>query len=426
MEAMKPQFEEVGKLSNKKSKEILDFEPLALQNELIEGAGKELNNIAKSSEESIGKQLRAIKQSISDFNFILGKIDDVSKNANEVHRSMDAVVSETRGCADQLSEVINQMSILEDQFVSIDDLLKTINSIADQTNLLALNATIEAARAGESGKGFAVVATEVKELSKTTKRANENIQKTLVQIGTSIDNLSSSVKASNQNMVDTMKIVENTKTSVVNIHSQTDEFQKSIHSSLSSFVELDDSSQKVENEVGELKTIGETFTFLLELMDVQGLLNKSTDPLTRLLPIVENSTFKDENRFINVEPEYVLGDDDILISATDTSGRITFANNQFYEVAEYEQGSLVGKPHNVIRHPDMPKTAFADLWAIIGSGKLWQGYVLNRGAKGRVYWVKATVFPCYRNGQIIGYISIRTKPSKESIEQAKSAYRLVK
>jgi aerotaxis receptor len=86
----------------------------------------------------------------------------------------------------------------------------------------------------------------------------------------------------------------------------------------------------------------------------------------------------------------------------------------------------VGKPHNIIRHPDMPKTAFSDLWSLISAGKLWQGFVINRGAKGIVYWVRAMVFPCYRNGQIVGYISIRTKPSKESIVEAKAAYRLVK
>lgn len=425
MEAMKPKLVEAVK-KNTNSSEIVDFDPLALQSELIGGAGKELSDISKSSEVSIGKQLRAIKQSINDFNFILEKIDDVSKNANEVHLSMDNVVSETKGCANQLDEVLRQMTVLEEQFVSIDELLKTINSIADQTNLLALNATIEAARAGESGKGFAVVATEVKELSKTTKVANEKIQTTLDKIGTSIETLSHSVKTSNENMMDTMKIVENTKVSVVNIHTKTDEFQKSIHNSLSSFEELDESSAKVENEVGELKTIGETFTYLLELMDVQGLINKSIDPLVRLLPIVEQSQFKDEKRFTSIEAEYTLEEDDILISATDVSGRITFANNKFYEVAEYEQGSLVGKPHNIIRHPDMPKTAFADLWNQISAGKLWQGYVLNRGASGRVYWVRAMVFPCYQGGQIVGYISVRTKPSKESIEKAKGAYRLVK
>ncbi|MCB1185145.1 hypothetical protein KDM41_17130, partial [bacterium] len=73
--------------------------------------------------------------------------------------------------------------------------------------------------------------------------------------------------------------------------------------------------------------------------------------------------------------------------------------------------------------PDMPKTAFADLWATIRSGKMWQGFVLNRGAHGRVYWVRAMVFPCYRGRNLEGYISVRTKPSRADIERAIAAYR---
>jgi len=79
----------------------------------------------------------------------------------------------------------------------------------------------------------------------------------------------------------------------------------------------------------------------------------------------------------------------------------------------------------VIRHPDMPKTAFADLWAVIQAGKTWQGYVKNRSQHGRGYWVKANVFPCFENGKIVGYISIRTKPNRARINQAIEAYRRV-
>jgi hypothetical protein len=79
----------------------------------------------------------------------------------------------------------------------------------------------------------------------------------------------------------------------------------------------------------------------------------------------------------------------------------------------------------VIRHPDMPRSAFADLWAVIKSGKLWQGYVANRSKTGRIYWVKANVFPCYERGQIVGYISIRTKPDPTAVRKAIEAYRLV-
>jgi len=164
---------------------------------------------------------------------------------------------------------------------------------------------------------------------------------------------------------------------------------------------------------------------LLELMAMQGVVCESMNPLERLLPLVEASSFRAPDRFTRPEQEYVMREDDILISATDTRGVITFANNCFYRVAEYEPGELVGQPHNVIRHPDMPRAAFADLWNTINSGKLWQGYVANRTKSGGVYWVKANVFPCYERGQIVGYLSIRTKPEAEFVRKAKDAYRLV-
>lgn len=101
------------------------------------------------------------------------------------------------------------------------------------------------------------------------------------------------------------------------------------------------------------------------------------------------------------------------------------ADEQLSIVAEYQPGELVGKPHNVIRHPDMPKTAFADLWAVIKTGKLWQGYVANHSRTGRRYWVKANVFACFENGKTVGYISIRTKPEPVLVKKAIEAYRLV-
>ncbi|MBP7843216.1 MAG: PAS domain-containing protein [Proteobacteria bacterium] len=188
---------------------------------------------------------------------------------------------------------------------------------------------------------------------------------------------------------------------------------------------MDENSYVLENDISELSTISKTFSYLVEIIKSQGLLNESLDPLQRLGPVVETSAFKALERFTKVEEEYELTEEDILISATDTKGVITFANSVFYRIAQYENGTLMGKPHNIIRHPDMPKTAFVDLWNLIKAGKLWQGYVLNRGKLGRVYWVKATVFPCFEKGQCVGYLSIRSKPSRQAIETAKKAYRLV-
>jgi PAS domain S-box-containing protein len=180
----------------------------------------------------------------------------------------------------------------------------------------------------------------------------------------------------------------------------------------------------VENEVREISTIGKTFSCLVELIERAERSNAS-DPLLRLEPLIAQSTFNAPQRFARGEPNYRLREDDILISATDTKGKITFANNSFYRVAEYEPGELVGRPHNIIRHPDMPKTAFSDLWTLIKQGRLWQGLVANRSKSGRVYWVMATVFPCFENHQIVGFMSIRTRPDDQAIARATQAYRLL-
>lgn len=221
-----------------------------------------------------------------------------------------------------------------------------------------------------------------------------------------------------------LQVVGETKNYVANVNEQTKEFNRKINESLIHFKELDTASEQVSNQMAELKTIGDTFSYLVELIRKQQNIN-GINPLERLGPIVASSTFNDPKRFIRKEEEYVLTENDILISSTDINGTITFANDRFYEIAEYPPGSLVGTPHNGIRHPDMPKIAFADLWNVIRQGNLWQGYVCNIGARGRVYWVKATAFPCYQNGKIVGFLSIREKPEAGMIEKAKAAYRLV-
>ena len=117
------------------------------------------------------------------------------------------MVQETGQVSGQLTSVSEKMNELESNFGSIDKLLKTIDHIADRTKLLALNATIEAATAGEAGRGFAVVANEVKELSRTTKTANEEIQTTLTAIGLAINELSATVLASREVMDNSLMTV---------------------------------------------------------------------------------------------------------------------------------------------------------------------------------------------------------------------------
>lgn len=91
--------------------------------------------------------------------------------------------------------------------------------------------------------------------------------------------------------------------------------------------------------------------------------------------------------------EYKLNDQHLLITRTDLDGRITYANAAFVEVSGFEHAELIGANHNIIRHPDMPPEAFADLWQAIKRGDSWQGVVKNRRKNGDHYWVQATVTP---------------------------------
>ena len=247
---------------------------------------------------------------------------------------------------------------------------------------------------------------------------------TLENVADSVSTLSKCVERSVGKMKESVLAVEETRDSASSIGAETDRFASTIEQSVENFRKLDCSSKVVENELMEISTIGKTFSFLLELVARKESAD-SINPLDRLLTVVRKSKFRDPSRFSQEESEYILRDDDILISATDTRGMITFANNCFYRVAEYDSGELVGRPHNVIRHPDMPRTAFADLWSVIKGGGIWQGYVANRSKHQQLYWVKAIVFPCYDNGEIVGYISIRTKPEAEMIRKAINAYRMV-
>ena len=116
----------------------------------------------------------------------------------------------------------------------------------------------------------------------------------------------------------------------------------------------------------------------------------------------------------------------MLVSRTDPGGRITFVNQAFIEVSGYTEEELIGQPHNLIRHPDMPKEAFADLWATIKAGQSWEGLVKNRSKSGDYYWVLANVTPSVEDGKITGFISIRSKPSKEQAQAAEALYKTVR
>ncbi len=124
-----------------------------------------------------------------------------------------------------------------------------------------------------------------------------------------------------------------------------------------------------------------------------------------------------------VDSEVDVPADVQLVSTTDLRGVITYANPAFCEIAGYSSEELLGQNHNMVRHPDMPKVAFADLWLRLKEGKPWRGMVKNRCKDGRYYWVDAYVTPIYEGDQICGYQSVRTRPDPRHKEIATLTYR---
>ncbi len=122
------------------------------------------------------------------------------------------------------------------------------------------------------------------------------------------------------------------------------------------------------------------------------------------------------------DSEYILRDDQYLISRTDLDGRILYANPAFVEVSGFAREELIGEHHNVVRHPDMPPSAFADLWQTLREGETWVGLVKNRRKDGRYYWVLATASPIVENGMVTGYGSVRVKATAEQTAQAGALY----
>lgn len=120
--------------------------------------------------------------------------------------------------------------------------------------------------------------------------------------------------------------------------------------------------------------------------------------------------------------EIELKEDDFLVSRTDTKGRITYANPAFIDISGFEHEELIGAPHNLIRHPDMPPAAFENLWETVKTGETWRGLVKNRCKNGDHYWVNASVTPIVEDGQVVGYTSVRVQASREAIAQAEQAY----
>ena len=126
------------------------------------------------------------------------------------------------------------------------------------------------------------------------------------------------------------------------------------------------------------------------------------------------------------QQEYDFPDGRTLLSTTDTKGRITYANAAFVRTSGFSADELTGQAHNIVRHPDMPVQAYADMWRSLKAGQAWTAVVKNRRMNGDHYWVRANVAPMRRNGQLVGYISVRTKPTRAAIDGAQRLYQRVR
>lgn len=124
--------------------------------------------------------------------------------------------------------------------------------------------------------------------------------------------------------------------------------------------------------------------------------------------------------------EYVLSDTDSIVSKTDHRGIITYINEDFKRISGFIEAELIGQPHNIVRHPDMPEEAFADLWNTLKAGKPWTGLVKNRCKNGDYYWVLANATPIREGGSVVGYMSVRSKPTRAQIEAVAPVYQMFK
>lgn len=123
--------------------------------------------------------------------------------------------------------------------------------------------------------------------------------------------------------------------------------------------------------------------------------------------------------------EVALAPDQKLISTTDTRGMITYCNDAFVEISGFNRADLIGAPQNIVRHPDVPSDVFAHMWTALKQDSPWMGIIKNRSKNGDHYWVNAYVTPIFEGSQVVGFESVRVKPTTEQIRRAEALYRRI-
>ena len=124
--------------------------------------------------------------------------------------------------------------------------------------------------------------------------------------------------------------------------------------------------------------------------------------------------------------ETLIPEGEFIYSRTDLKGVIEEANEAFAAISGYTREEMIGQPHNMVRHPDMPEAAFADLWTDLKAGRPWRGLVKNRRKDGGYYWVVANASPVREEGRTVGYQSVRARPTRQEIAAAEEAYRRIR
>ena len=121
-----------------------------------------------------------------------------------------------------------------------------------------------------------------------------------------------------------------------------------------------------------------------------------------------------------------LNKNTMIVSETDEKGVIVYANDDFCDIAGYKKEELIGQSHSIVRHENMPKVAFEDLWKTIQSGKIWNGIVKNKTKSGDFYWVNATAYPSKTQDGKLRYISVRVCPTEDEINSAEALYKTLR